>query len=153
MDKATQRALKEMGADEVVKDGFSTSVIALEKAGIACYGVHPGNTSGHHPQGRAVLVQPWEPEITGAILRSKLIIPSEVREKTVVMENRVRVIEIGACAWMDEPRPRAKVGEICLVTRLAGFTIAGYDGQIYRLVNDRDLFCTCDEPEVNHAAA
>ena len=105
------------------------------------------NTSGRHPQGRAVLVIAYEPETVKAILDSSLIIPDHVRQSMAVLENRARVIELGAWVWNDEPRPRAKVGDIVLITRMAGFITKGKDGKLYRLVNDRDIFCTCDEDE------
>ena len=43
---------------------------------------------------------------------------------------------------MDEPTPRAKVGDRVLVTSFAGFMAVGpKDGKQYRVVNDRDIFC------------
>lgn len=106
-----------------------------------------GNPSGLYPRGHAVLVEPYEPELDRARKGSNLIIPETVSDKTATLENRVRVVEVGPSAWSDEVGPRAAVGELVLVTRYAGFTAKGKDGKLYRLVNDRDIFCVID-PEV-----
>lgn len=103
------------------------------------------NRSGLHPKGHAVLVQAYEPEMRKA--ESLIEMPDFVKESTDILENRVRVIEIGSSAWDGEREPRAEIGDIALVTRLAGFRKKGNDGKLYRLVNDRDIFCVCDEGE------
>jgi co-chaperonin GroES (HSP10) len=99
-----------------------------------------GNSSGHHPRGRAVLVQPYEPEVK----KGTIIIPDTVKERGAILETRAIVIEVGNSAWCDENGPRAAVGDVVLVTRLAGFQVLGHDGQYYKLVNDRDIFCVVD---------
>jgi len=98
------------------------------------------NKSGLHPQGVAVLTEPYEPEILSSILA----IPDSVREGLSVLENRVVIIEVGPYAWNDEPKPRAKVGDVVLVTKHAGFVASGADGKLYRMVNCRDVFCVID---------
>lgn len=108
--------------------------------------LRPGeNPSGLRPAGRAVLVKAHEPELDRAKRETKLIIPQTVGEKTILLENRARVIAIGAAAWDDEPEPRAKVGDIVLITKFAGFVTLGADGELYRLVNDRDIFCVIEK--------
>ena len=77
-------------------------------------------------------------------------IPDMVQTRAAMLENRAVVIAIGPSAWHDEPAPRAAVGERVLVTKFAGFMAKGpKDGQMYRLVNDRDIFCaiTYEESE------
>ena len=100
------------------------------------------NKSGLHPQGVAVLTEPYEPEVK--IWSDTLIIPDEVRQSLSVLENRVIVIEIGGSAWEDEPRPRAKVGDVVLIQKHSGFVATGADGKFYRMVNCRDIFCVVD---------
>lgn len=110
------------------------------------------NLSGLKPLGRAVLVKTYEPEVK----RGMIEIPDIVRERTQMIEQRAVVVEIGESAWADEQvqepfffglfrrwvrRPRARVGDRVLVTKFAGFMAKGADGEQYRLVNDRDLFC------------
>lgn len=106
------------------------------------------NRSGLRPAGRAVLVQAYEPELDRAKKVTNLIIPETVRERTAILENRARVIAVGAAAWSDESEPRAKVGDLVLVTKFAGFVAPGSDGQAYRLVNDRDIFCVIEQEGV-----
>ncbi len=97
------------------------------------------NQSGLEPVGRAVLVRMVELEE----LKAKLIqIPAHVRQQSSIMEQRAQVVAVGACAWDDEPAPRAKAGDKVIITRMAGYAAVGpKDGQLYRLINDRDIFC------------
>lgn len=102
------------------------------------------NPSGLHPAGLAVLVEPYEPEIK----RSQLVMPDNVKERTAMVEIRARVIEVGPEAWRDERQPRAAPGDIVFITRYAGILAKGIrDGKWYRLINDADVFCKCDEIE------
>lgn len=104
------------------------------------------NTSGLKPLGRAVLVRMYEPERK----HSPIVMPEAVQERTDMVNQRAIVIEAGAAAWDDESTPRAKPGDKVLVTKFAGYMATGTaDGQKYRLVNDRDIFCSIvDEGEV-----
>ena len=105
------------------------------------------NESGLEPRGVAVLVKAYEPERKGA----QIVIPDNVQGRMAMVDNRVIVVAIGPGAWHDEPSPRAKVGEKVLVTKFAGFMAKGTkDGEMYRLVNDRDIFCAItDEGDSN----
>lgn len=95
------------------------------------------NLSGLEPRGVAVLIKAYEPERKGG----QIVIPEGVESRMAMLENRAIVVAVGDSAWHDEPRPRAKVGEKVLITKFAGFNAKGIDGQMYRLVNDRDIFC------------
>lgn len=94
------------------------------------------NTSGLAPLGRAVLVQVYEPERKDSLIA----IPDFVQERGAAVETRAVVVEVGPACWPDEPA-RAAVGDKVLISKLAGFVAKGTkDGQIYRFVNDRDIF-------------
>ena len=96
------------------------------------------NPSGLEPQGHAVLVQPYEPELR----RSSIIVPPSAEERNTMVETRAIVIAIGGEAWVDEKKPRAAVGDKVMMTRFAGILAIGpADGVRYRLINDRDIFC------------
>lgn len=95
------------------------------------------NKSGLRPLGVAVLLKPYEPERKGAIIA----LPDAVRDRVAMVDNRAIVVEVGQSCWHDEPAPRAKAGDKVLVTKFAGFSAKGEDGETYRLVNDRDIFC------------
>ena len=96
------------------------------------------NTSGLVPLGRAVLVQPYEPEIK----KSMIALPDTVSERTMMVESRAIVVAIGPAAWSDENEARAKPGDKVFITKYAGYMAKGpADGKMYRVVNDRDLFC------------
>jgi len=102
------------------------------------------NTSGLAPLGVAVLIEQYEPERRGA----QIVLPDSVQGRMSMVDNRARVIEVGPSAWHDEPAPRAKVGDRVLVTKFAGFIAKGpADGKLYRLVNDRDIFCAITHEE------
>lgn len=105
------------------------------------------NKSGLEARGRAVLVKPYEPERKAGMIE----IPDVVKGRQAMLENRVVVVQIGADAWADERAPRAAVGERVFVTQFAGFMAKGpADGELYRLVNDRDIFCAITSEEVGH---
>lgn len=96
------------------------------------------NNSGLKPLGKAVLIETHEPERKAGLIA----IPEHIAGKMAMVENRARVVEVGADAWADERVPRAQAGDVVLVTRFAGFMAMGpKDGKVYRLVNDRDIFC------------
>lgn len=95
------------------------------------------NNSGLEPLGRAVLVKPYEPEKREGLI----VIPDQVQERTQMVEQRAIVIAVGDSAWIDESKPRAKVGDRVLVAKFAGaMAIGTMDGEKYRFVNDRDIF-------------
>ena len=107
------------------------------------------NQSGLQPLGRAVLVKMAE---ASKKKDSVIHIPEAVQERNSVMEQQAVVVAVGASCWEDEAltlfgfpvwrRPRAKAGDKVIVTKLAGYVTRGpADGKLYRLVNDRDLFC------------
>jgi co-chaperonin GroES (HSP10) len=95
------------------------------------------NESGLKPLGRSVLVEPYEPEIKASIIQ----LPDSVRERSLMVESRAVVIEVGPSAWEDEKEHRAKPGDRVLITKFAGFIAKGtLDDKTYRFVNDRDIF-------------
>lgn len=96
------------------------------------------NSSGLQPLGHAVLVKPYvvEERTSGGI-----ILPSEVRTKDQLAEQKAVVVEVGKFAWSNEPEPRAKVGDRILFSKWAGYQAVGTaDGEVYRVVNDSDIF-------------
>lgn len=105
------------------------------------------NESGLKPLGRAVLLRMYEPQRKKGLIE----IPEKVRENASLMENRAEVVAIGAACWIDEPEARCKVGDKVIVTKMAGYTAKGpADGQLYRMVNDRDIFCQITKEEDAH---
>lgn len=103
------------------------------------------NTSGLAPRGVAVLIQTYEPERKGALIE----IPDSVKGRMDMVDARAVVIAVGPHAWYDEQSPRAVPGDKVLVAKYSGFMAKGpKDGKMYRLVNDRDIFCAIvDEGE------
>lgn len=98
------------------------------------------NTSGLHPKGRAVLVEPIETDLVSTIIK----IPDNVKERSMMVEMHVTVLEVGPEAWKEEATPRAKPGDHVLVSRWCGHIMPGNDGKSYRLVNAEDIFCGVD---------
>ena len=100
------------------------------------------NNSGLKPLGKAVLVEPYEPELKKGLI----VLPDTVRERTLMVEQRCVIVDVGPAAWDDEKVPRAKPGDRVLITKFAGHMAMGIkDHKQYRLVNDRDVFCALDE--------
>ena len=97
------------------------------------------NSSGLEPQGHAVLLRMVEVE---GLRPTVIAIPAHVRQNAAIMEQRALVIAVGREAWIDEKTPRAAPGDRVIITKLAGYITEGpADGKLYRLVNDRDIFC------------
>lgn len=85
-----------------------------------------------------MLIKTYEPERRGG----QIVIPESVMGRMSMVDHRAVVVAVGPSAWHDEPTPRAVVGDKVLVTKFAGFMAKGpQDGEVYRLVNDRDIFC------------
>lgn len=103
------------------------------------------NPSGLHPLGRAVLVRPYEPQKKASLIA----LPETVKERTLMVETRAVVIEIGPEAWVDEKHPRADIGDHVLISKFAGVMAVGVkDGKSYRMCNDNDIYCAID-PEAS----
>jgi co-chaperonin GroES (HSP10) len=102
------------------------------------------NGTGIKPVGVAILVKPYTPE------KSMIIMV----ESSDIMEDRAIVLEIGSEAWKDESRPRAKPGDKVMLSRFAGKMVRSpVDGNVYRLVNDRDIICQIVNEEVANERA
>lgn len=112
----------------------------------------PVNRSGLTPLGKAILVEPYEPEIK----RGSIVIPETVSERTMQVEMRATVLAVGPAAWNDEPEARAKPGDKVLVAKYAGVIVKGTaDGKLYRVCNANDVFLRIDSekmPSVAEAA-
>lgn len=101
--------------------------------------------SGLCPLGVAVLVEAYDPEEE----RRRIIIPETAKQGMKTAETRARVVAIGPYAWADEPKPRAKVGDKVLLVNYAGVLVMGpRDKKVYRMVNDRDIYCAFDDEGV-----
>ena len=95
------------------------------------------NQSGLKAVGRAVLCEPYDPELNKTIIE----IPDHVRALELMREMRATVIQVGDHCWADEP-PRASPGDKVLISKSCGAIVKGpRDGRLYRLCNDNDIFC------------
>jgi co-chaperonin GroES (HSP10) len=84
------------------------------------------------------LVEPAELEKHQGLIQ----IPDNVRANSASVEQSCRVVAVGPEAWKDETVPRARSGDLVLVTKYAGYlTMGPADGKLYRLVNANDIFC------------
>lgn len=101
------------------------------------------NESGYRPCGRAVLVKPYAP----AVKRGLIEVPDEFLSREQMLEQRATVIQIGPRCWYDEGEPRCAVGDRVLISRYAGYQADGFDGNMYRLVNDKDIFAVIEGEE------
>lgn len=99
----------------------------------------PLNGSGIEPCGHAVIVLPYEPKKPD----SRIVLPTTVKDRTTMLEERGIVVAIGAECWKDESQPRAAVGDKVYLPYLAGKLLPESltaDGRTYRIVNDRDIY-------------
>lgn len=102
------------------------------------------NASGLRPKGHAVLGLPYEVPKKD----SRIVLPDAVKERTQMLQDRVRVVAIGAACWNDEPEPRARVGDLVLIPYLSGRMVRGRDGVLYRVINDKDVIAETDEFDI-----
>lgn len=94
------------------------------------------NESGIEPRGRAVLLRPFEERLSSIIE-----IPRSAEEREVMLDTKMIVLDVGSEAWCEEREPRAKKGDVVLVSRFAGHLAKSpVDGKTYRLVNANDIF-------------
>lgn len=101
------------------------------------------NLSGVRPVGRAVLVKPY---VTEEKTGGGIILTRETVQRDQMAEQKAVIVEIGPCAWRDEPFPRARVGDKILFSKWAGYQMTGTaDGETYRVVNDSDIFMVITE--------
>jgi co-chaperonin GroES (HSP10) len=97
------------------------------------------NKSGLEPLGRAVLVEPYEPE--KSVKSTVIEIPKSARARMLMAEQQAIVIAIGPEAWKDERVPRASPGDHVMIAAYAGHMTKGpLDGKEYRVVNAADVF-------------
>jgi co-chaperonin GroES (HSP10) len=109
------------------------------------------NPSGLVPVGHAILLEPYEPDFDAARKRG-LIIPDQLRNNSIMVEMRSRVIALGDEAYRPENatwlrrlmtpwRPRCLPGDKIMVQKMTGAIVVGpLDGKQYRLVNEEDVF-------------
>lgn len=99
------------------------------------------NTSGLIPQGHAVLTLPVEDRPSD----SRIVLPPSVKERATMVQDRVRVVAVGSACWIDEPCPRAKIGDIVYIPYMAGRMVVGVNDQkLYRVINDKDVILTVE---------
>ncbi len=101
------------------------------------------NTSGLQPLGRAVLVAYYEPER----VESVIVIPDNVKDRTVLVEQRAIVVECGPACWPNETA-RARPGDRVMIAKFSGYSATGpADGKRYRIINDADIFARITHDE------
>lgn len=98
------------------------------------------NKSGLIPLNKAVLVRLYSPEFD-KFKSSGLVIPDQILERSMMIDQMAVVVAIGCGCWLGEPEMRAKIGDVVMIARMSGVHARGtLDEQIYRVVNDNDIF-------------
>lgn len=102
------------------------------------------NKSGIRPKGHAVLGLPYEAPKKD----SRIVLPDTVKERSQMLQDRIRIVAHGEACWSDEPVARAQIGDLVLIPYLSGRMVRGKDGTLYRMVNDRDVIAEVDEFDI-----
>ena len=114
-----------------------------------------GNRSRFHPIGDRVMVlcDRVSEETTGHI-----IIPGHLREQQELRAETGVIVELGEAAFtrsFDRTGPwrgrRPEVGDRVYFQRFAGRLVYGYDGQLYRVMDDVCIAAIEDSSEEPHA--
>lgn len=100
------------------------------------------NNSGLKPVGRAVLLQ----TLSNSLKTDKIVLPDSVKARIPSLDTEAIVLALGAGCYPDEP-PRCKVGDHVIIAAMSGALRMGRDGIIYRLINDRDIYCLIEEED------
>lgn len=80
-------------------------------------------------------------------------IPESALAQGAAIDQFGTVVEVGSECWLDERKPRAAAGDVVVVTKFAGWVTRGpEDGELYRMVNDRDVFCKVKSEVANVSA-
>lgn len=97
-----------------------------------------------HPAGYRVLVKLKQiDEVKG-----KIEIPSHIQDAHKRATQEAYVIEIGHCAWkaIHDGEPWCKVDDLVLIAKYSGEDrIDKATGDIYRIINDEDIFAIVEE--------
>ena len=96
------------------------------------------NQSGLVPLGRAVLLKMRELKKKGGLIE----IPESALATGAAIDQFGTVVAVGSECWLEEKVARARAGDVVVVTKFAGWVTRGpADNELYRMVNDRDVFC------------
>ena len=100
------------------------------------------NTSGIHPKGHRILIQPDAVEQT---TDSGIILSVGVQtDRERLAQLKGTVIEVGNSAWHDQPEPWAQVGDHIIFGKYSGLIYDGADDVEYRIINDLDIVAVVD---------
>jgi len=90
------------------------------------------------PMGSRVLVKPIEIEEKS---EGGIIFCAEGKDRERLGMTMGTLVAVGPEAWFDSKSPQAKVGDKVMFARFAGWAIEeGDDKELFRLMNDEDLF-------------
>lgn len=103
------------------------------------------NVSGIHPAGHCILVQPKEVEQTS---QGGIVLATATQNRREEMgQTEATVIELGACAYKDQPSPWCKPGDSVVFARYAGIERRFPDGRVYRIISDLDVKAVIEQPK------
>ena len=94
------------------------------------------NQSGMQPVEYKVLVFPDKIEEK---TKGGIILPDEAREKEEWAQVKATLVAIGGNAFENWSPPLPSPGQRVYVAKYAGFRVRGADGEMYQLVNDKDV--------------
>ncbi len=89
-----------------------------------------------------VVPEPIEEKTAGGIF-----IPDMVKSKEEIVQQRARIVSIGPAAFdqADYKGQQPKVGDACLIAKLAGFATNLADGKLARVIQDKDVAVILEE--------
>jgi co-chaperonin GroES (HSP10) len=108
------------------------------------------NESGYHPIGEKVLVLTDQCADTSS---GGVDLPPEVVERMTSAAEMGVIVELGASAfnWMADRShrwegPKPNVGQRVFIERYSGQLCLGKDGQVYRILDDKNIGATMEAP-------
>lgn len=96
------------------------------------------NDSGLVPVEFKVLVKP---DVVEEKTGGGIYIPDTSRERQELAQARGTLVATGGRAWEEMGKTAPQVGDRVWFAKFGGVPIKGADGQMYRLINDKDVGC------------
>ena len=99
------------------------------------------NTSGIYPKSYVLLIKLDKVADTSA---GGIALSAQTQEVAQLHTIYATVVDVGPGCWNDEKEPRAKIGDHIIFAKLAGEAVKGKDGEMYRLITDKQVLGLAD---------
>lgn len=90
-----------------------------------------------------ILVKPYKVDETDPLLKrakeAGIALPEDSKDREQMAQQKGTLIAIGGNAFSDWNEPIPKIGDEVMFAKYAGYNIQDDSGEIYRVLNDKDI--------------